>query len=179
MASRALIARFITTWLICPRSAMMVTGSGSRAVTISTSSPMSRRSIRLASATAPFREMGLASAICLRLNASNCCVRAAARAPAAPTTPNPPPPPPRRVPRREIRQQHVAIAADHRQMVVEVVSHPAGQPADALHLLRLPQLRLELGPFRLRPLALRDVVEERNRGRPAVVFERRPRYFHG
>ncbi len=43
--------------------------------------------------------------------------------------------------------RHLRIAGDHRQQVVEVVRHPAGQPPDGLHLLRLPQLLLELQPF--------------------------------
>ena len=37
-------------------------------------------------------------------------------------------------------QQHVAVAEDHAEQVVEVVSNASGQLADRLHLLRLEQL---------------------------------------
>ena len=50
----------------------------------------------------------------------------------------------------------VAVAHDDGQEVVEVVGDPAGQAADGLHLLRLPQLGLEALP-------LGDVLQDRQR----------------
>ena len=40
-------------------------------------------------------------------------------------------------------QHQLDVAEDDREQVVEVVRHAAGQPADGLHLLGLPQLLLE------------------------------------
>ena len=37
-------------------------------------------------------------------------------------------------------QQHVAVPGDHGEQVVEIVRHAAGQPADRLHFLGLPEL---------------------------------------
>ena len=51
-------------------------------------------------------------------------------------------------------EQQLAVAADHGEQVVEVVGDPAGEPADRLELLRLPQLLLEC-------LALGDVAADR------------------
>ena len=38
------------------------------------------------------------------------------------------------------RQDHIGIADNRRQHVVEVVGDAPGEPADSLHLLRLPEL---------------------------------------
>ena len=48
---------------------------------------------------------------------------------------------------RQLVEHQLAVAADHRQQVVEVVGHAAGQPADRLELLALIELRLETGPL--------------------------------
>src|SRR5439155_8325512 len=50
-------------------------------------------------------------------------------------------------------EEHLTVAGDHVQQVVEVVGHAAGQTADRFDLLRLPKLLLELA-------ALRDVTED-------------------
>ena len=39
---------------------------------------------------------------------------------------------------------HLQVAGDHGQKIIEIVSDAAGQLADRLHLLRLPELRLHL-----------------------------------
>ncbi len=54
--------------------------------------------------------------------------------------------------RRQLFAQNVDVAKNRCEDVVEIVRHAAGEPADRLHFLRLPQLTLEL-------LALRDVLE--------------------
>jgi hypothetical protein len=54
-------------------------------------------------------------------------------------------------------QDHLGIALDGGEHVVEVVGDATGQPADRLHLLRLGELGLEAGLLRGRPSALRDV----------------------
>ena len=43
----------------------------------------------------------------------------------------------------EVFEQELAVAGDDRQEVVEVVGDAAGQPADRLQLLGLPELLLE------------------------------------
>ena len=40
-------------------------------------------------------------------------------------------------------EHEVRVAGDRREQVVEVVRDAAGEPADRLHLLRLPELVLE------------------------------------
>jgi hypothetical protein len=59
-----------------------------------------------------------------------------------------------RILRLQVHQQHVRVAQHDREQVVEVVRHTARELADGVHLLRLPQLVLEL-------LAIRDVLGER------------------
>ena len=49
---------------------------------------------------------------------------------------------------RHAAAQHVETAADDHQKVVEVVRDAAGQLADGLHLLGLPQLLVDLAPLR-------------------------------
>ena len=51
------------------------------------------------------------------------------------------------------REQQLRVAEDHREHVVEVVRHAAGQPADGLHLLRLAELLLGLAQRLLGALA--------------------------
>ncbi|MNC91461.1 hypothetical protein D3C83_77300 [compost metagenome] len=43
----------------------------------------------------------------------------------------------------QARDQHLGVAEDHGQHVVEVVGDPARELTDGFHLLRLPQLILE------------------------------------
>ena len=50
----------------------------------------------------------------------------------------------------DISHQHLAVAMDDGQQIVEIVRYPAGQPPDSLHLLRLPQ-------FIFQALALADI----------------------
>ena len=45
--------------------------------------------------------------------------------------------------RIEIGEQQLAVPQNHRQQIVEVVRHAAGQPADGFHLLRLVKLLLQ------------------------------------
>ena len=69
----------------------------------------------------------------------------------------------------------LAVAADRGQQVVEVVRHAAGELADGLHLLRLPQLALEADPLLLGLSARRDVLEHGDRKlrpRESVAHER-------
>ena len=48
------------------------------------------------------------------------------------------------VSRREVLHEHLGVAVDGHQQVVEVVRDAAGEPADRFHLLRLAQLLLAL-----------------------------------
>ncbi len=65
---------------------------------------------------------------------------------------------------RPLHQQQVAIAVDHGKQVIEIVRNAAGQPADALHFLRLQVLRLHL-------FALRDVAQRRlGPGNPSSLY---------
>jgi hypothetical protein len=50
-------------------------------------------------------------------------------------------------------QQHLGIAADDREQVVEVVRHAASQAAEGFHLLGLAELRFQV-------LALGDVADD-------------------
>ena len=47
-------------------------------------------------------------------------------------------------------EQELDVAADGGEQVVEVVRDAAGELADGLHLLRLAELRLQLGAMRTR-----------------------------
>ena len=80
--------------------------------------------------------------------------------------------------RRQRRQGHFAIANDRTQDVVEVMGNAAGQGADRLHALRLPQLGLEGLSLGLGPLALQRVGEDfadRAQQRDVVVGPALPR----
>src|SRR4051794_25974201 len=164
IASRALTARFRITCPIWPRSARTRPADGSSAVSSSTSSPIRRASIRSVPATTSLSCSSSGSSTWRRLKASSWLVRAAARAPA----------PAiclagaeggqlvgrggRRVAGRgdlldvvahvaaaqRAGQDQLAEAGHARHQVVEVVRDPAGQLADRLHLLRLPQPLLAL-----------------------------------
>jgi hypothetical protein len=54
-------------------------------------------------------------------------------------------------------ERELGVAHDRGQDVVEVVCDAAGHRADGLHLVRVPQVRLELGLLALRALAVGDV----------------------
>src|SRR5207244_8677480 len=60
---------------------------------------------------------------------------------------------------RRLLGEHLAIADDAAQDVVEVVRDAAGEPADRLHLLRLAQPLPEARALLLRGFALGDVAE--------------------
>ena len=47
----------------------------------------------------------------------------------------------------QVHFHHVAVADDHHENIVEIMSYPAGQFADCLHLLRLPELFLYMLSF--------------------------------
>ena len=66
------------------------------------------------------------------------------------------------------------IAQDHRQQVVEVVGHSAGQLTNGFHLLRLPELRFQ-GPL------FRDVPEytQDTRDLSLIVLDRSLDHAHG
>ena len=74
--------------------------------------------------------------ICFRLKASSWRVKRAARCPPSQS--------PRFLRDRLLVgmsvEQQLAVSEDRGQQIVEVVRHAAGQPADGLHLLRLPEL---------------------------------------
>ena len=57
--------------------------------------------------------------------------------------------------RPQVGEQHVAVAVDHRQQVVEVVCNAARQPAHGLHLVGLRELALQVIPFGLHTLCAR------------------------
>ena len=69
-------------------------------------------------------------------------------------------------------QDDQAVTVDRRQQVVEVVGDAAGQPADRLHLLGLPEPSLELSPLahvpgdhrQVRHLSVRVSVREEHLG---------------
>ena len=71
---------------------------------------------------------------------------------------------------RELLEDVLARAEHDHQQVVEVVGDPACEPADGLHLLRVPELRREARPLLLLALALADVAVE---GRCADDLPRR------
>jgi hypothetical protein len=68
----------------------------------------------------------------------------------------------------ETRVKHLEIADDRRQVIVEIVGDAAGELADRLHLLRLPEFLLHL-------LAAREVAHEAGED----PFSIRPRLSDG
>ena len=79
IASRAFTTRFMITCSIWPGSALTVPRSGAATVTIRTSSPISRRSMRSRPATRALRSISRGCSACLRLKESSCRVIEAAR----------------------------------------------------------------------------------------------------
>ena len=123
-----------------------------------------RRSGAAASAPCPaitaFRSSTRGSRTCRRLKASSWRVSAAARSPACRISSTC-----SRAAGRlsgSCASEQLAVAGDRRQQVVEVVRDAAGEPADRLHLLRLPELLLQ-------PAALGH-VEDRSEERFVFVL---------
>ena len=144
MASRALTARFIMTWSICPASARTAQRFGLATITRSMSSPIMRVSIFRFSVATSFRLTMRGASICLRLKARSWRVSDEARSAALAIS--------CAGPRRcgsapEAFEQELRVAGDHHQQVVEVMRNAAGQAAHRFHLLRLAQLLLERAPF--------------------------------
>ena len=67
----------------------------------------------------------------------------------------------------------LAIAADRREEVVEVVGHASGQSADRFHLLGLPELIFALAEHFLALLALGDIAHDRGEVGRAARLPRR------
>ena len=142
--SRAFTTRFITTCCICPGSASTGASSGSRVLVNCMFSGSRRCNIRVRSWTTVLRSSTTGSNTCLATEHQQ--------------LPDPAPPPAhtRAADRRQVLfavlgryispQQQIGVPVDHRQQVVEVVRQPARQQSDRLHLLRLPELLLQLYP---------------------------------
>ena len=67
--------------------------------------------------------------------------------------------------------EHLEIAGDHRQKIIEVVRDAPGQLADRLHLLRLPELLLHF-------LAARQIANEPGKDALAVGLRFADGEFH-
>src|SRR5689334_6159358 len=141
IASRALMARFITTCSIWPRSAFTWPRVAARFVTSAISSPMSRASISFMSVMTTPRSSTTASSTCLRLKASSCLVSSAAR-PAVRWIKRDAAA--ERVLGLDLGEQDVGASEDDGEEVVEVVGDPAREAADGVHLLGLLELALGL-----------------------------------
>src|SRR5206468_8487797 len=72
----------------------------------------------------------------------------------------------------ERMEQELAVAADCREEVVEVVRHAGGQPPDRFHLLALPELILALAEYFLALPALGDIAHDRRKVRCAASLPR-------
>ena len=149
IASRAFAARFSSTCSSCPWSTSTRQGSSARR---GCAARRPRRSCAPASSRTPSttaRRSSTRGAItCCRLKASSWCVSAAARQAALSVSIS------QRCgarPRADVAQRQRQAAGDRRQQVVEVVRDAAREPADRLHLLRLPQPHLERRGARPRP----------------------------
>ena len=82
---------------------------------------------------------------------------------------------PERVVRGEPAEDEVAVAVHDGEDVVEVVGDAAGEAADRVHLLRLPELRLEARALLLGAAALGDVADVAGEERPAEELAARDR----
>ena len=158
MASRALTARFMMTCSIWPGSAFTRPSAESNTVESSTSSPIRRRNIFSMPRTTSLR---LQHARLQHLFAAEGQQLAGQRS--------------RRVrrpfgfprcsfaadaPRSSCLQRQRAVTADDREQIVEIMRDAAGQPADGLHFLRLPQLFLAAVQRLLRAFRLGDVLDD-------------------
>ena len=78
----------------------------------------------------------------------------------------------RRVARPHVLARKLRIAHDRRQDVVEVMRHATGQRPQRLHLLRLAQLRLEMGARGLDPFDFGNVRDDaEDAGRHAGIVD--------
>ena len=108
--------------------------------------------------TLSFRSRTFGSSICWRLNASSCLVRSAARWPAVLISSMSRA---KRFVRPEAAADHLGVAQDHREDVVEVVRDAAGETADGLHLLRVAQLLFGVLERRFGALSLAELSHRR------------------
>ena len=160
VASLALIARFRIAASNCAGSSLHGQPPSPSSSRSSIVSPIARWISDAKSVIAALMSTIRASSGSCRDNSSNCRVSCAPRAKTALRRLDQPPQPVARHlglgrgPRHAVEQ--VEIAADDRQQVVEIVRHPAGEPADGFHLLALPQ-RL-FGPFALGDLGAQLAV---------------------
>src|SRR6185437_13842874 len=100
-------------------------------------SPISRRSIASTPDSVSFTLSTRGCSTCCRLKASSWRVSVADLLDVAAVFV-------RRIVGGMVGEKQRGVALDHREHVVEVMRHAAGELADRVHLLRLPQLRLEL-----------------------------------
>ena len=77
---------------------------------------------------------------------------------------------PLRIAFRQVLDEHVAVAVDDGQQVVEVVGHAAGQAADGFQLLRVLQLLAQLFALGLVPLLRGDVDQHHERALELSLF---------
>jgi hypothetical protein len=78
----------------------------------------------------------------------------------------------------QVLQQHVGVAVDDGEQVIEVVGDAAGEPAQALHLLRLADLLAKLLFVAFGDLASGDVADEDDRAVLAIDLHGRGRSLH-
>ncbi|WP_242664231.1 hypothetical protein [Chlorobium sp. N1] len=71
----------------------------------------------------------------------------------------------------ELVVEDLGIPENRRQEIVEVVGHPAGKPADGLHLLRLGKRLLQPPAFLFQALPLGGVVHEDQGALPSFMAE--------
>jgi len=63
---------------------------------------------------------------------------------------------------RQPLQNDARVSEDDHQQVVEFVCDPPGQHTEAFEFLGVLQLQLEVSPFLLGPLTIRDVLKNRH-----------------
>ena len=172
IASRALMHRLSSTWPICTGSSSTAGRSASRSVLSSMVAGSVERSSLSDSLTSGARDSGRGSPRRLRLKVSICWMRSRARVEARCACSRYLPKP--RIPLAggPIPGQR-DVAHDAGQDIVEVVGDAAGQVADRLHFLRLPQLRLEAFALGLGLSAPRQIAHDRQDVRAALVVHAR------
>ncbi len=137
IASRAFTTIFKITCSICPGSARTVFNCGASMAVNSMSSPSMRRNMRSISRTSALRSTSDARTPCRRLKASNWRVRSVARSEALTTCSRS-----RRAGSLGMHgvQQHVRIAGDDHEQVVEIVRDAARQTSHGFQSLRMMEL---------------------------------------
>ena len=80
---------------------------------------------------------------------------------------------------RQVLHEHLRVAVNGHQQVVEIVRDTAGEPANRLHLLGLPQLLLALPKRILRLLALDHVSDHGGKRGAFAHVQRSERKFAG